>query len=59
MILHQMIVQGRCKVGYRKKNKETDANEFSMDWVRNPNLDSVWIKELPMLYYSSLDNELI
>lgn len=34
-------------------------NKGILDGVRNPSLDLVWIKELPMLYYSILDNELI
>lgn len=28
-------------------------------FVGQESFDSVWIKELPMLYYSSLDDELI
>lgn len=35
-------------------------NKGILDGVRNQSLGSVWIKELPMLYYYSiLDNELI
>lgn len=28
-------------------------------WIKNPILDSVWIKDFPMVYYSILDDELI
>lgn len=57
MILHQMIVQGRRRVGYRKEKRT--INKKILDWLRNLILDSVWIKDLPMLYYSILDDELI
>ena len=57
MILHQMIVQGRRRVSYRKERRE--INKRILDWIRNPILDSVWIKDLSMLYYSILDDELI
>ncbi|DAD49276.1 TPA_asm: hypothetical protein HUJ06_000212 [Nelumbo nucifera] len=30
-----------------------------LDWIKDPILDSVWIKDLPMLYYSILDDESI
>ena len=57
MILHQMIVQGRRRVGYRKEKRT--INKKILDWLRNLILDSVWIKDLPMLYYSTFDDELI
>ena len=56
MILHQMIVR---RVDYRKKERKRMINKGIWDWVRNPSWDSVWIKELPMLYYSIFDDELI
>lgn len=49
MILHQMIVR---RVDYRKKERKRMINKGILDWVRNPSWDSIWIKELPILYYS-------
>lgn len=34
-------------------------NKVIFDWAGNPILDSVWIKDLPMLYYSIRDDKLI
>lgn len=42
-----------------KKKEKKKKKEKERGWIRNPILDSVWIKDLPMLYYSILDDELI
>lgn len=69
MILHQMVVQGsydctRKAVSYRKEckrmiNKKRNKFKGIFDWIRNQPLNSVWIKDLTMLYYSILDDESI
>lgn len=59
MILHQMIVQGRRKVSYRKKTTKRRINKGILDWLGQESCDLVWIKELTMLYYSSRDGGLI
>jgi hypothetical protein len=59
MILHQIFVRIVRRVDYRKKEGKGMINKGILDWVRNPSWDSVWIKELPMLYYSIFDDELI
>jgi hypothetical protein len=61
------LYKTRKAIGYRK-NKNGKEGEIKIikikkdkigNWIRNPILDSVWIKDLPMLYYSILDDELI
>lgn len=44
----------RKAVDYRKERGEKNIykEKNSFGWTRNPILYSVWIKDLPMLYYS-------
>jgi hypothetical protein len=58
MIFHQMIRRG---VGYRKERMEKNDKESKgiLYRIRNQNWNSVWIKDLPMLYYLILDDESI
>ena len=46
----------RKAIGYRKKEC---INKGILEWIRNKIFESVWIKDLPMLYYSILDDESI
>ena len=46
----------RKAIGYRKKEW---INKGILEWIRNKIFESVWIKDLPMLYYSILDDESI
>ena len=39
--------------------KKEWINKGILEWIRNPIFESVWIKDLPMLYYSILDDESI
>jgi len=57
MILDQIIVHERRRVGYRKKER----NRIKELWIGSGILVGIrlWIKELPMLYYSIFDDELI
>lgn len=61
MILHQMVVQrGRLVIEKKEwKRMINKKNKGGLGWIRNKILSSVWIKDLPMLYYSILDDELI
>lgn len=47
-----------CLTTYKKRTEKRDKKGI---FARsgNPRLDSVWIKDLRMLYYSILDDELI
>ena len=60
MILYQnqMMIQRRRRVGYRKERNRIIKKRI-LGWIRNPLLDLVWIKDLPRVYYSILDDELI
>jgi hypothetical protein len=42
-----------------KKRINSNKKEKEKGWIRNPIFDELWIKDLPMLYYSILDAELI
>ena len=46
----------RKAIDYRKKEW---INKGILEWIRNKIFESVWIKDLPMLYYSILDDESI
>lgn len=50
-------------IGYRKqewkRRRNPNTKEKERGWIRDPIFYSVWIKDLPMLYYSILDDELI
>lgn len=50
MRFHQMIRRG---VGYRKERMEKNDKESQgiLYRIRNQNWNSVWIKDLPKLYY--------
>ena len=39
--------------------KKEWINKGILEWIRNKIFESVWIKDLPMLYYSILDDESI
>ena len=46
----------RKAIGYRKTEW---INKGILEWIRNKIFESVWTKDLPMLYYSILDDESI
>lgn len=56
-----MIVEGGWQVIEKKQEWKRNSNkkEKQKGWIRNPIFDELWIKDLPMLYYSILDDELI
>ncbi len=42
-----------------EKKEKSKYKRKERGWIRDPIFYSVWIKDLPMLYYSILDDELI
>jgi len=53
-----MIVQGRrCLYIENNEKKPINKSYEILDWIGNLIFDSVWIKDLTMLYYLILDDE--
>jgi len=64
MRLHQIIALDKRAVDYRKERMQKIRNKKKVQKFLIASgipfcLNSVWIKDLPMLYYSILDDESI